>query len=475
MSAPENSESGGTAAPALDPGSFRDWDSRVFYENGRVLRALSDDGLRDWLALSESTLFAEAVNEGTLVRTSQVDGAALPAGLEAAAVLEHDRIPFVSYPYEWPFSMLKDAALLQLDLLERALAEDLVLKDSTPYNVQWRGANPVFIDVGSFERLAPGEPWSGYRQFCMLFLYPLLLQAYKGIAFQPWLRGRLAGIPPSEARAVMSARDLFRRGVPTHVALHARLERKNAESARDVKQELRKAGFKKELIVANVRGCARLVRRLEWKPGKTEWNEYGATTSYTDADAVRKEAFVREVVHSRAWELAWDIGCNRGNHARIAAENSRYVVAIDSDAAVADGLYRALREEGAASILPLVGDVTAPSPALGWGGGERRPLEARGTPDLVLCLAVVHHVVMSGNVPVPEFLSWLRGLGCALVIEFPTRDDPRVAALLARKRPGAHPDYDREPFERALEERFRVERSEELAGGTRVLYHAIPQ
>ncbi len=459
----------------LDPGSFRDWDSRVFYENGRVLRALSADGLADWQALAGSKLFTQASGEGKLVSTKEVEGAATPAGVhDAAGVLEHERIPFVSYPYEWPFSMLKDAALLQLDLLERALAEDLTLKDSTPYNVQWNGSHPVFIDVGSFERLEPGSPWSGYRQFCMLFLYPLMLQAYKGIAFQPWLRGRLAGIPPTEARALMSFRDLFRRGVPTHVALHARLERKNAETSRDVKQELRKAGFKKELIVANVRGCAKLVRRLEWEPGKTEWNQYGFTTSYTDEDATRKEAFVREVVHSRRWKLAWDIGCNRGNHARIAAENSDYVIAVDGDAAVVDGLYRSLKDDGTTTILPLAGDLTDPSPALGWSGRERRPLEERGKPDLVLCLAVIHHVVISGNVPVAEFLTWLQGLGCALVIEFPTRDDPRVVSLLARKKDGAHPDYDREPFERELAARFRIERSEDLAGGTRVMYHAVP-
>ena len=180
-----------TAAP-LDPGSFRDWDSRVFYEDGRVLRALSEDGLADWLALSRSRLFSEAVAEGKLVATDPVDGVDIPDTLVArpAAVLEHERIPFVSYPYEWPFSMLRDAALLQLELLSRALDEDLTLKDASSYNVQWRGAQPVFIDVGSFERLRAGEPWAGYRQFCMLFLYPLLLQAYKGIAFQPWLRGQ---------------------------------------------------------------------------------------------------------------------------------------------------------------------------------------------------------------------------------------------------------------------------------------------
>lgn len=460
------------AALALEPGSFRDWDSRVFYDDARVLRALSENGLADWDALSESKLFGQAVAEGKLVATSRVDDASI-AG--AAAVLEHERIPFVSYPYEWTFSMLRDAALLQLELLRRALDEDLMLKDSSSYNVQWNGARPVFIDVGSFERLRPGEPWAGYRQFCMLYLNPLLLQAYKGVDFRPWLRGSLAGITPVEARRLLSFRDLFRPGVLTNVALHARLERKHDDSERDVKTELKRAGFKKELILANVRRLEKLVRGLEWKPGSTAWSGYRATTSYDEADAARKEAFVREVVHTRQWNLVWDVGCNEGRHSRIAAENARYVVALDGDGAVVDRLYRSLAAEGESTILPLVSDVTDPSPALGWHGLERQTLEARGRPELTLCLAVLHHVAIGGNVPVPEFLSWLAELQTALVIEFPTRDDPRVASLLMRKKAGAHPDYDREPFERALADRFEIERTEELANGTRILYHARPR
>jgi hypothetical protein len=239
------SESRRRGAAAVDPGSFRDWDSRVFYDNGRVLRALSERGLADWRAVSGAPFFAEAVRAGKLVPTTQVDGAALPEPLRAgaAAVLEHERIPVVSYPYEWPFAMLRDAALLELDLLARAIADDVTMKDASSYNVQWRGAKPVFVDVGSFERLEPGEPWQGYRQFCMLFLNPLLLQAYKGIAFQPWLRGSVRGISPAEARRALSFRDLFRPGVLTNVALHARLERRHGESDRDVKRELRQAGF----------------------------------------------------------------------------------------------------------------------------------------------------------------------------------------------------------------------------------------
>ncbi len=461
-----------TAAPSLEPGSFRDWDSRVFYDDGRILRALSEDGLADWLALEESKLFAQAVAEGKLVATSRVDDAPIS---DAAAVLEHERIPFVSYPYEWAFAMLRDAALLQLELLRRALDEDLILKDSSSYNVQWRGAQPQFIDVGSFERLRAGEPWAGYRQFCMLYLNPLLLQAYKGVDFRPWLRGSLAGVTPVDARRVFSFRDLFRRGVLTNVALHARLERKHDDSQRDVKTELRRAGFKKELIVANVRRLEKLVRGLEWEPGSTAWSGYSATTSYDEADAARKEEFVREVVHRREWNLVWDIGCNEGRHSRIAAENSRYVISLDGDPAVVDRFYRALAAEGATTILPLAVDVTDPSPALGWHGLERQTLEARGRPELTLCLAVLHHVAIGANVPVPDFLSWLAELGTAVVVEFPTRDDPRVAALLRRKKPGAHPDYDREPFERALAERFEIERTEELSSGTRILYFAKPR
>ncbi len=480
MSLPPSAEpaaAGEAVTGAFDPGSFRDWDSRVFLRDGRVFRALSQDGLADWEALAGSRLFAEAVAEGKLVPTERAGDASVPEGLVhgAAGVLEHERVPFVSYPYEWPFSMLRDAALLQLELLRRALEEDLILKDSTPYNVQWRGVRPVFVDVGSFERFRPGEPWAAYRQFCLLFLNPLLLQAYKNIPYRPWLRGSVDGISPVEARRAFSFRDLFRRGVLTHVALHARLERKHAESSRDVKGDLKRAGFKKELVLANVRGLEKLVRRLDWAPGRTEWNEYGATTSYTGADAVRKEGFVREVVHARPRGLVWDIGCNEGRHSRIAAENARFVVSMDADEAVVDRYYRELAAEGSTSILPLVQNVTDPSPGLGWRGLERMTLDARGRPDLTLCLAVVHHVAISGNVPVPEFLGWLRDLGTELVIEFPTRDDPRVAALLARKRRGAHPDYDLEPFERALGERFEIERREELADATRILYAARPR
>src|SRR5215218_3803712 len=170
---------------SVEVGSFRDPDSRVFMTANGVFRLLTATGLEDFQALADTSLWGDLQEEGTVVATELAESAQLPqhVGVDAVAVLRHDRIPFVSYPYEWTFSMLQDAALLQLDLARRALKVDLTLKDASAYNVQWRGSRPVFIDIGSFERLRPGEPWAGYRQFCMLFLYPLMLQAYKDLPF----------------------------------------------------------------------------------------------------------------------------------------------------------------------------------------------------------------------------------------------------------------------------------------------------
>jgi SAM-dependent methyltransferase len=461
----------------VDSGSFRDPESRVFYTGEGVFRALSASGLADWEKLKGSGLYDELAAAGKLVGTDAVAASDVPDGLpgEWAGVLRHETIPFISYPYEWPFGMLQDAALLQLDLLDAALARDLILKDSSSYNVQFRGAQPTFIDVGSFEALRPGEPWIGYRQFCMLFLYPLMLRAYKDVPFQPWLRGSLDGISPIDMRNLMSG-DRFKKGVMSHVLLHARLENRYADRSDDTMGEVKKAGFRKELIVANVRKLHKTVERLSWKPDAgAVWVEYGEKNSYSDDEAEQKARFVEAAAATGSWERAWDLGCNDGRFSKIAARHAKQVVAVDGDEGVVEVLYRHLHEEGRTDILPLVMSLTDPSPDRGWMGRERRRLEARGLPDLVLVLALIHHIVITGNVPIASYLDWLRGLDGALVIELPLPDDPMVKRLLANKREGLHQDYTREHFEACLRERFEIERSEELSRGTRVMYFARPR
>jgi ribosomal protein L11 methylase PrmA len=386
-------------------------------------------------------------------------------------MLRHERIPFVSYPYEWPFSMLKRAGLLQLDLLVDALGAGLVLKDATPYNVQWIGSRPVFIDVGSFERYREGTAWEGYRQFCQLQLYPLMLAAWKNVPFQPWLRGSLDGIAPAEMRNLLSLRDRFRRGATTHVVLHARLEQRYADRTREVKSELKRAGFKKELVLANARKLRKLVAGLEWRGASAAWGSYTQTWTYSDADAERKAAFVRDAVASVRPPLVWDLGCNDGTYSKIAAAGGAYVVAADADHHVVDRLAREENER----IVPLVVDLADPPPSLGWRGAERKHLPARGKPGLTLALALVHHIAITRNVPLAELLDWFAGLEGSLVVEFVDPSDEMAQRLLAAKRYGLHGDYTRETFERLLAERFDVERTEELAEGRRVLYLAHPR
>jgi hypothetical protein len=414
------------------------------------------------------------------VQTEEVDDTETPPALRASeygAVLRHELIPFVSYPYEWTPGMLRDAALLTLDINLASLDEDLVLKDATPYNVQFKGSRPVFLDVGSWEQLKPGEPWAGYRQFCMQFLYPLMLQGYKRVPFQPWLRGSIDGITPIEARALMSFRDRFRKGAFTHVFLHARLDQRYAERGRtggDVKKELKSAGFGKELLRANIKKVRKAVEATEWDPPKSVWTAYRNENTYEDADNQAKADFIRQVAAQREWKLAWDLGANDGFYSRIIAEQARYVLALDLDPSTVELLYRDLKAEGNEQILPLVMNLTDPSPALGWRGLERKAWTDRGKPELILALALLHHVSITGNVPVRQFVDWLASLESHIVIEFMTREDQMVKRLLAAKRV-EHEDYEQGFFERCVRDAFEVERTQELPSGTRILYSLKPR
>ena len=457
-----------------EPGSYRDRDGSVFYdEHGLVLRGLSSPAWQQWETLASSPCFHRWVAEGKLVRTER-HTAPLPAPTRWAGVLEHERIPFITYPYEWSFGMHKDAALLHLELLTQGLAEDLTLKDGTAYNVQFRGVRPVFIDVASFETLIPDQPWAGYRQFCKTMLFPLMLQAYKNVPFQPWLRGRLEGITPQECWNLMSFRDFFRRGIRTHVWLHSWLQSSPSIEESQPSGQLRQMGFRKEMLAANFQNLTRVVHGLEWRDAQSNWSEYEQHHSYTSEDRLSKEAFVRRCVATRPWALAWDIGCNTGTFSRIAAENAKQVVSLDADHLCVERFYQALKLEPQRSggeILPLVSNLADQVAGLGWRGRERSSLLDRGRPDLVLSLALIHHLVIGCSIPLTDLLEWLAEMRSQLVIEFVAPEDPMASRLLSR-RGGPCPDYTRSNFEQELGRLFEVTETLSLCHGTRTLYWA---
>jgi hypothetical protein len=458
-----------------DAGSYRDRNGRVFYEGDSVYRGISARALQNFELLAKTRFFRDALSERKIVGTERVEdqvGIRHGGASSWAAVLRHQRIPFISYPYEWSFGMLKDAALLELDLMAAALEDDFILKDGSAYNVQWLGARPTFIDLPSWERLSAGEAWSGYRQFCQTLLFPLILQSYKKAPFHPWLRGSLEGIDPQHIGDLMSWRDLFRPGIFWHVYLHAKFQSRLGASSRPIASDLRSAGFHKTMIQANVRKLRRLVQRLDWAPPPSGWSDYGSTNGYSGSDQLTKEAFVRSVVSQRRRQLVWDLGANTGQYARIAAENSNYVLALDADHGAVEHLYQSLKCGTCDNVLPLVGNLVDASPNLGWRGAERKQLIERGRPDLVLCLALIHHVVIGANVPLEEFVRWVADICSELVIEFVHKDDPMVQTLLRNKRDD-YDDYEISAFHRLMGQTFHMVQSRTLGCGTRTLYHCV--
>ena len=259
-----------------------------------------------------------------------------------------------------------------------------------------------------------------------------------------------------------------------HVYLQAKAQARYQDAPGDVRNELRAAGFGAALIKHNIARLRRTVERLHWNPPRSTWSEYQKEHSYDHANLRRKTDFVRQVLRTRRWPLVWDLGCNTGTYARMAAEHADYVLALDADHVVVERLYQALKTDGPPTILPLVADVADPSPGLGWRGRERRPLGDRGAPGLILCLALMHHLVIGRNIPLADFIAWLAQFEADVILEFVARDDPMVQRLLRNRRDQEF-DYSDAAVEAELRRNFGAVTGEKLESGTRTLYHCRPR
>lgn len=459
-----------------DPGSFRDPLSRVYLDGDEVLRGLSPKGLADYERAAAAPFFAASQDDGLLVRTELLPAGSHPLHETWAGVLRHERLPVVTYPYEWTFEMLRDAALVQLEVTRRAVRDGLSSKDATSFNVTFRGNRPTFLDIGSFEPIPRGEPWSGYGQFCRMFLNPLVIQAATDVHLQPLVRGSLDGISARDTAALVPLRKRLRRGLAVHVGLQARAERRYADHEGDIRQDMARAGFNPKIVLAQLDNLEKSVRGLKWRAQRSEWSDYSDRAHYGDDDLATKERVVADAVAGLTDPFVVDLGANDGRFSMLAvAHGARLVLAPDVDHLVADRLYRHLRSTGEERILPLVVDLADPAGPMGWRSMERRSFRDRVRPDLVLCLAVVHHLALTNTVPLDEIVDFLADFDAPIVVEFPHRDDVMVERLLSRKRAGLFDHYDRGPWERALERRFLVDEAVELPSGTRTLYRCRPR
>ncbi|MGH8872373.1 MAG: methyltransferase [Acidimicrobiia bacterium] len=448
-----------------DPGSFRDPASRVLLDGDKVIRLLDERGVAGWRALSGSEFFRSALADGRLIGTTELTDH--PEG--SAGALEHPRLPFISYPYEWTFSMLKDAAILQLDLLEGALSAGLTIKDATPYNVQFVDGTPVFIDIGSFEAYREGEPWIGYRQFTRLFLFPLLLRAWVGVPFQPWLRGDLEGLTPAQMSRLLPFRRRFNPSALLHVRLQARMEARMADRA--VRKELSEAGFTADLILTNVRKLRSLIHSLQMENVEDGWSTY-VDCSHVSRDRAAKSEFLISALQRFAPARVVDLGANDGHFSQLAARTGVLAIAVDSDETVLDDLYR--RGDGTGMAVVLT-DLANPSPAQGWAGEERSSLVDRSRPDLVIAYGLIHHLIYGASIPPREVVRWLAGFGCPVLVEFVSPADVMVAKLIGNKLlEELHDDREEADFRRLAGEPFDLVDERRLAP-ERVLFALAPR
>ena len=447
--------------------SFRDPSGFLFTRAGTLYRQVNQYYQADYDLLMKSGLYAALVKAGLLVRHSE---AAVEARQPALAykVIQPELVQFISYPYEWSFSQYKDAALATLAIQKRALEAGMSLKDASAYNIQFHRGKPVLIDTLSFEIFREGEPWVAYRQFCQHFLAPLALMALKDIRLSQLMRVYIDGVPLDLASQLLPGKTRFNFGLGVHIHQHAAAQKRYA--GKEVKLETAtNPRFNKMAMLGLVDSLEGVVKGLTWKPAGTEWAEYYDATNYSDAAFEHKRELVGKFVERVQPKNVWDMGANNGVFSRVAGDKGIFTLSWDIDPAAVEQNYRFVKEKKEENILPLVVDLTNPSPALGWNNQERQSLEQRGPADMLLALAIIHHLAISNNVPLPQLADYFAGLGNWLVIEFVPKSDSQVQRLLASRK-DIFSDYNQATFEAVFSENFTIHESVAIRGSERRLY-----
>lgn len=450
--------------------SFRDPSGFLYTRDGVLLRQVQPGYAPHYVLLQSSGLYDALVAERLLVPHTE-EPLTLEAAPGAAFVLRPERIQFVSFPSEWSFGQLRAAALLTLRVQQAALAHGMILKDASAFNVQFTGARAIFVDTLSFERYEDGVPWVAYRQFCQHFLAPLALMARVDVRLRDLLRAHLDGVPLDLASALLPWSTKFAPWAAMHLHLHARSIAKHA-STREAASSARASAAAKvsrtglEGLVAHLRGA---VEGLSLPRLGTEWGDYESTHGYGAPEHEAKRALVARHLATAAPALVFDLGANTGEYSRLARDAGARVVAIDGDPVAVERAYQRLAREGDDRILPLWIDLSNPTPSHGWAHEEWASLAARGPADLVMALALVHHLAIGNNVPLEGITAYLAHLGRHAILEWVPKDDPQVLRLLSGRR-DVFDGYTEDGLRAAIAVHFTVVDRAPIPGSGRVLY-----
>ena len=448
--------------------SFRDPNGFLFTRDGLLFRQINKSYAAEYSQLMDSGLYEKLVKANLLIPHTEVS--VIPADENISfKIIQPERIPFISYPYEWSFSQLKDAALATLSIQKRALKAGMTLKDASAYNIQFHKGKPVLIDSLSFETYREGEPWVAYKQFCQHFLAPLTLMAKTDIRLSQMLRLYIDGIPLDLASQLLPFATRLNFGLLTHLHLHAKVQSRYAGKAVEHSRQTNNANMNQPAFLALIENLFSTIKGLEWKPAGTEWGNYYEITNYSDAAFNHKKELVSSWVTRVSPSQVWDLGANNGVFTRLASTLNIPSISFDIDPAAVEQNYRQVKSAKEQSLLPLVMDLTNPSPALGWHNRERDSLSDRAPADMVFALAIIHHLAISNNVPLQQLADFFYDMGQWLVIEFVPKSDSQVKILLT-SRLDIFDHYNREEFEEAFSARFEIQEKVNVLESERFLY-----
>ena len=440
--------------------SFRDPSGCVFTQDGEIYRSIAPSYFEQYRAFMNE-LYDELIKFNAIVPHEEIHAN------EHEILIRPQQIPFISYPYEWSFGELKDAAILTLKLHRRAMKHNLILKDASAYNIQFHHGRPLLIDTLSFDFYNDGEPWGAYGQFCRHFLAPLLLMQQKDIRLNKLLSLYIDGVPLDLAASLLGGKGGF--FARQHIVWHSKsIEKHESDGRKKLFGSSLKVKISKEKHLALIESLIRGIDSMSLKNVVTEWGEYYKNTNYNQEASDDKKRIVKEFLTLLNPKTVWDLGANDGTYSRLALENNAEVVAFDIDPVAVERNYQSVKKSHE-SMLPLVLDLTNPSPSIGFANQERTSIIERQTPDCVMALALIHHLAISNNLPLEMLASWFASMTRGLIIEFVPKEDSQVELLLATRR-DIFPNYNQEYFEKIFAELFTLKKKENVQGSKRVIY-----
>lgn len=444
--------------------SFRDPSGFLYEKKGTLYRQVNKVYKDDYDLLMDSGLYCKLLADGLIVQHSEKD-LSLAVTEEAYKVIEPQKLLCISYPYEWCFAQLKAAALLTLKVQKIALDHGMSLKDASAYNVQFSGSQAVLIDTLSFEQYQENTPWIAYKQFCQHFLAPLTLMAKVDVAMNKMLRNYIDGIPLDLAVKLLPFMARFDVSSFIHLVMHSKSQKKYA----DKNIECNNLKFSKVAMLGLIDSLEGAVKKLKLGKAETEWGDYYNNTNYSSESFSEKQKIISAMFEKVNVDYLWDLGGNDGTFSRIAAEKGIYTVSFDIDPVAVSKNYERSCRDNSKTILPLVLDLVNPSPGIGWANNERESLTERESPDIVMALALVHHLAISNNLPLEKIASYFSSLAKYLIIEFVPKEDSQVRKLLSTRK-DIFINYNLDGFMNAFNIYYEIVAVEDVKDSCRTIF-----